>query len=624
MLWAFLRRQRQQPASKTSPNRARPQLQSLEERLALSLTPITSTFDYPKRAVVKLYTTFPDGSNFVGSGALIDPNSVLTAGHMVYSGAHGGWATTITAYAGYNNGAYAASSYAVEFWTYNAFIDHENNYNQDGNHYDEDGDLAIVTLNDALGNQVGWFGLDGNADNINFPGSFVRPAAPPVTPLRQPPPSVYVPPVPLQSLGYPADYGYDGETLYYTSGTVQSEFWDGGTLLLGWDAHGPDDAGGLSLYIGGQSGSPLYRLDDQGLPTIDGVMVSAAFDQSWGHAVELTGARVNDLIARMNDDNNLGAGFTNSFAAAEQVPAAPAPVPVADMYPVSGSRLVVSAAGGVLANDRAQDRNALQALLVNPTAHGNLDFTGDGSFTYTPANGFTGTDSFQYRVVAGATAGNVVTVTLRVGVDVPNQARRTAVADALTHSAEYFGDVVQNAYQHYLGRAAAPAEVRLWTGALQGGMTDEQMEGGFLGAPEYIARHGGSGAGWVRGMYQDLLGRTPNQAEVDGWVRALNGGMTPTQVAYGFAASDERESQRVAADYQDYLGRAANPAGVAMWVRAFRGGFTNERVISGFVGSDEYFARHGGDAADWLGDAYRDILGRGASDGEIQAWLTVL
>jgi hypothetical protein len=167
-----------------------------------------------------------------------------------------------------------------------------------------------------------------------------------------------------------------------------------------------------------------------------------------------------------------------------------------------------------------------------------------------------------------------------------------ALSMTLAHGAEYYGNVVSAAYQKYLGRAALPAEVQAWVGLMQHGLTDERLEAGFIGSREYIQDHGGQGAGWVSGMYQDLLGRTPQQAEVDAWVQALAAGMSPTQVAYGFAASAEREAQRITADYQKYVGRTPTAAEISAWVNAFENGFTNEDVIAGFVGSPEYYQKH--------------------------------
>jgi hypothetical protein len=194
------------------------------------------------------------------------------------------------------------------------------------------------------------------------------------------------------------------------------------------------------------------------------------------------------------------------------------------------------------------------------------------------------------------------------------------VANAISHSEEHYLQFVSNAYQQYLGRSPDQNGLSGWTWAMEHGLTDEQLEAGFIGSAEYIADHGGSNANWVTGMYQDLLGRTPSQSEVDGWVNALNQGMTPQAVAYGFAASTEREGQRVQADYQKYLGRSASGAEVPLWVGAFENGYTNEDVVAGFLGSVEYFQGHASTSNVWLDAAYRDALGRPIDDASLAAW----
>src|SRR5262249_54067887 len=139
-----------------------------------------------------------------------------------------------------------------------------------------------------------------------------------------------------------------------------------------------------------------------------------------------------------------------------------------------------------------------------------------------------------------------------------------------------------------------------WVGALQNGLTDEQLEAAFIGSAEYIQNHGGAGAGWIRGMYIDLLGRTPVQSEVDFWVAALQAGQREVAIAYGFAACDEREGIRVRADYGRYLGRQAIQPEVDFWVRVFHAGVkTNEGLVAEFVGSVEYFQGHFNNIADW-------------------------
>jgi hypothetical protein len=201
----------------------------------------------------------------------------------------------------------------------------------------------------------------------------------------------------------------------------------------------------------------------------------------------------------------------------------------------------------------------------------------------------------------------------------PYSANVPAVANALTHSAEYYSNFLTNIYQTYLGRLPDAAGLQTLTNAMsQGQVTDEQLLAGFVGSPEYIQDHGGAGAGWIQGMYKDLLGRSPLPAEVAQWLGALSGGVTPGQAAYGFAASAEREFLRVAVDYDAYVHRAGSVGEINGWVGDFQQGYTNESVVAGFVGSAESYAKSGGNAQDWIITAYQEILKRAPSADEMQ------
>jgi VCBS repeat-containing protein len=59
--------------------------------------------------------------------------------------------------------------------------------------------------------------------------------------------------------------------------------------------------------------------------------------------------------------------------------------------------------GGVLDNDSDPEGFPLRASIETPPAHGALVLDADGTFTYTPAPGFTGLDSFRYTVSNGET-----------------------------------------------------------------------------------------------------------------------------------------------------------------------------------------------------------------------------
>ena len=90
------------------------------------------------------------------------------------------------------------------------------------------------------------------------------------------------------------------------------------------------------------------------------------------------------------------------------------PVAVADTYAVDQDKVLTIAAPGVLANDTDADNDTLTAILVGTTSNGTLTLNADGSFVYTPRDGYYGTDTFTYKANDGKADSNVVTVTITV------------------------------------------------------------------------------------------------------------------------------------------------------------------------------------------------------------------
>jgi VCBS repeat-containing protein len=84
--------------------------------------------------------------------------------------------------------------------------------------------------------------------------------------------------------------------------------------------------------------------------------------------------------------------------------------------------LTVAAASGVSANDTDNENDDLTAtLLTSPSHAASFTLNPDGSFSYTPAANFHGSDSFTYKVSDGTVDSNSATVTLTVNAvnDVP-------------------------------------------------------------------------------------------------------------------------------------------------------------------------------------------------------------
>lgn len=118
--------------------------------------------------------------------------------------------------------------------------------------------------------------------------------------------------------------------------------------------------------------------------------------------------RVNDGVA----DGNV-VTVTITVTSTNQPPAA-----VNDSYSTSQGTAVTIAAPGVLGNDTDPDEGGtLTATIVQapPSSAGTLTLNANGSFTFTPADDYTGTTSFTYRARDNANAdSNVATVNIEV------------------------------------------------------------------------------------------------------------------------------------------------------------------------------------------------------------------
>ena len=80
------------------------------------------------------------------------------------------------------------------------------------------------------------------------------------------------------------------------------------------------------------------------------------------------------------------------------------PTANADAYAVAHDHTLTVPAAGVLTNDTSPAGHALTAVRVSGPSHGTLTLGANGSFTYMPAAGYSGPDSFTYTANDGALA----------------------------------------------------------------------------------------------------------------------------------------------------------------------------------------------------------------------------
>ena len=238
------------------------------------------------------------------------------------------------------------------------------------------------------------------------------------------------------------------------------------------------------------------------------------------------------------------------------------------------------------------------------------------SFTITLSNATNGATLTTNLAVASVTINDPLPQN-------PLPGNLAAVAAAFTHSSEALTNFVLQAYTVYLHRPPEQNGLSFWTGKMASGLTDEGLEAEFIGSNEYIQDHGGSGAGWVTGMYEDLLGRAPDANGLAFWTGQVQAGISPVSIALGFAASPEREGNILTADYEIYLGRAIDPGSKSFYLQQFANGVQNEDIVAALVGSAEYYnnlTKGQQNKNQWVSSAIEDVLHRAASEGDISFW----
>jgi len=115
---------------------------------------ILDTELHPWRMICALRMRGPNGAGVLGTGWLIGPKTLLTAGHCVYSTEFfGGWASSIEVIPGLNgtgptsrpfNSVTSTRFTSVDLWT---------------QHEDPDFDMGCIHLDQDIGTQLGWFAV---------------------------------------------------------------------------------------------------------------------------------------------------------------------------------------------------------------------------------------------------------------------------------------------------------------------------------------------------------------------------------------------------------------------------------------------------------------------------------
>jgi hypothetical protein len=283
------------PASRPStPRGIALRLESLEERCVPSMTQITNP-TYPATAIVAVVSVFPDGQTIDGTGAMVDSDHVLTAGHLIYNPAYGGWATQIAVFAGATSStSYLASAYATTARVEPAFY---NTMNYDNGNIGEAGagmgDIGLLTLSNNLNVGTSYFQL-GYTDGANWTGANLN--------------TVGYPQPPSESFDMFSQYGP-------ITGAVNAGHYEAGAYTYGTPYPGPGGYYPGIFEFGyfdfsqsniqeepAQIGSPLFVYNGSSQPSvIYGVMSN--YNSSTGYAEQITKLVWEDINSWLDADN---------------------------------------------------------------------------------------------------------------------------------------------------------------------------------------------------------------------------------------------------------------------------------------------------------------------------------
>jgi outer membrane biosynthesis protein TonB len=164
---------------------------------------------------------------------------------------------------------------------------------------------------------------------------------------------------------------------------------------------------------------------------------------------------------------------------------------------------------------------------------------------------------------------------------------------------------------------------------LQSGTSEEDIIATVLSSPQYYQDHGSTQTGLINGVYQDLLGRAPTNAELSAalatYTNDANGHLT---FAQAMLSSLNYQDLLVSLDYQQLLLRAPLPSEQDAGQGLLNGNFKSlqtpdEVLIESIVATSEYYADTGGTDSRFVAHTISGLLMRPGLEAQESQFLAL-
>lgn len=202
---------------------------------------------------------------------------------------------------------------------------------------------------------------------------------------------------------------------------------------------------------------------------------------------------------------------------------------------------------------------------------------------------------------------------------------------------------VMRLYDSVLNREPDAFGLDSWLDTMAAGMSKAGVAQRFIASPEFAAKTGQlSNADFVEFLYMSSLGRPSDPGGKQGWVNALDQGMSRADVVIGFSESAEHRGltadvlgrglwitdenfQQVTALYDTFANRLPDQQGLLDWTTGIKNGMSLNAVAAGFAASPEFAQRTAGMSNEALVDfMYMNTLDRAADPAGRQDWVNGL